>query len=486
MSSQASALSYAIRFRTVGKYFGQLCLALGLLTMVPLGVSLGFGDTGISLRYAVVLVILVAVGLPLSRLQATGRIQTNEAMVIAALVFLAAPLLMTYPMMGSGLSFVDGLFEAVSASTTTGLSTVIGIESKPLSFLFSRAWMQWYGGLGMVILFLAILVRPGLTAKTLAVTEDIEDDLAGGTKAHARRVLVVYGILTLVGILLLWLLGGDFFEAILYTFSAVSTGGFAPHELSLSGFGAWPLQWAVTLFCLAASISLVLYFISFSRKPGLLYGDLQLRMLLLLGLLFSAVLMLCMTTSGMPWPQAFHHAPLLALSAQTTAGFSTLDVATLDDASKGVLIISMAIGGGIGSTAGGFKLLRLLILLRILQITIVRTCLPSHAVLNARLGQQRLEDDQIREALCIILLFIMVITLSWLPFLVMGYDSLDALFEVVSATATVGLSAGITDVSLPWPLKGILCFDMLMGRLEIVAWLVLFYPRTWIGKRTEV
>lgn len=486
MSRQAIELRYAIRFLTVGRYSGQLCLALALLASVPLAVSLLFQDTASSIRYAAAVLLLGTAGFILSRLQASPRIQANEAMVIVTLVFLLMPLLMTYPMMASGLHFVDALFESVSACTTTGLSTMATVADKPPVFLFARAWMQWYGGLGFVVLSLAILVHPGLTAKTLAGTDEHEEDLAGGTRAHARRVLLSYGGLTVLGIGVLWLLGGDFFHAVLYTFSAVSTGGFSPHDLSLKEYGGWPLQWAVTLLCLAASISLTLYYNACRKGPRLLYEDLQLRALLLTGLLVIALLMLCLAADGMAWSKALHHGPLLALSAQTTAGFSTLDPRSLDSASKGILICSMAIGGGIGSTAGGFKILRLLILVRLLHVTIVRTCLPPHAVLDPYLGKRRLQDKEIQEALGIILLFIAVVLCSWLPFLVMGYDPLDALFEVVSATGTVGLSAGITGPDLPWFLKGVLGADMLMGRLEIVAWIVLFYPKTWIGKRAEV
>jgi len=486
MSRQAAELSYAVRYRTVGKYFGQLCLALALLTAVPLVFSLGSRAIGSSLRYAAAVLVLGAAGFGLSRIKASQRIQTNEAMVIVALVFLVTPLLMTYPLMGSGLNFSDALFEAVSACTTTGLSTLATVEDSPRIFLFTRAWMQWYGGLGIVILSLALLIHPGLTAKTLAVTDDLEDDLAGGARAHARQVLLSYGSLTALGIGVLWLIGGDLFNAVVYTFSALSTGGFSPHDQSLKEYGSWVVQWGVMLLCLAGSISLTLYYDACRKGLGLLYKDRQVRALLTTTLIFVGLLVSCLISQGMDWSQALHHGPLLALSAQTTAGFSTLDIGRLDSTAKGTLILSMAIGGGIGSTAGGFKILRLLILMRLLHLTIVRTCLPPHAVLTPYLGDQRLQDKEIQEALGIILLFITVVLFSWLPFLAMGYEPMNSLFEVVSATGTVGLSTGITGPDLPEALKAVLCIDMLMGRLEMVAWIVLFYPNTWIGKRAEV
>lgn len=145
----------------------------------------------------------------------------------------------------------------------------------------------------------------------------------------------------------------------------------------------------------------------------------------------------------------------------------------------------MLTGGGMGSTAGGFKLLRLLMAVSVLRLILLRTCLPKHAIINPRLAGRRLQDEEIRAALLLIMLFVVVASLSWLPFVAMGYDPLDSLFEVASALGTAGLSVGVTSASLPTLLKGILCIDMLMGRLEIIAWLVMLYPGTWFGRRME-
>jgi len=181
-----------------------------------------------------------------------------------------------------------------------------------------------------------------------------------------------------------------------------------------------------------------------------------------------------------------YHGFMMGVSAQTTAGFATTSVTQLDSASKLVMIISMMIGGSIGSSAGGFKLFRLLILLRVLQLMLRRAGMPPHAVITSSLAGQRLEDNDIIRALRLILLFVIIIVVSWVPFLVMGYNSLDALFEVVSACGTVGLSTGIARPELEPLLKGVLCFDMLAGRVEIIALLILFYPRNWFGQRGEI
>jgi trk system potassium uptake protein TrkH len=149
------------------------------------------------------------------------------------------------------------------------------------------------------------------------------------------------------------------------------------------------------------------------------------------------------------------------------------------------MILSMFVGGDVGSTAGGIKIVRLLILARLVQVLLQRTSVTPHAVLTPRLGGRRIEADEARDAVCLAALFAGVNAASWVAFLAAGYDPLNALFDVASATGTVGLSSGVTSADLPAALKAVLCFDMLAGRLEVVALLVLFYPRTWIGRRAR-
>jgi len=469
----------------VFKYFGQLCLVLAALSLVPLVMSVIFGDTHITLRYGIVIVGLATFGAGLARMQSPSRVQTNEGMVLVALMFLFTPLVMSYTMMGSGLSFADAFFEAVSGVTTTGLSTKATLINAPQTFLFARSWMQWYGGLGIVVLSIALVMQPGLVAKGLAATEADTDDLIGGTRAHARQAIKIYSILTVLGIVVSLSVGFGFFDAVLYTFAAVSTGGFAPNDGSLATFG-WPAQVLITLLCLAGAIPLIFYYRIFKEKGRVAVDFLQVQAVVIASLVVSlAVATTMRLSSGMAWPQILHHAPLLAFSAQTTAGFSSMPCVQLDAGSKLILIFSMLVGGGAGSTAGGFKLLRLLILASVFRVIILRTCLPKHAVIEPRLAGRRVQDAEIHTSLLLIALFVSVVALSWLPFVAMGYSPLDSLFEVVSATGTVGLSVGLTSASLPPLLKGILCIDMLLGRLEIIAWLVILYPGTWFGRRME-
>jgi trk/ktr system potassium uptake protein len=485
MTKQATELRYAVRLRVVSKYFGQMCLVLAALTAAPLVMSLIYGETRVALRYGLVLAGLTALGGRAARFRAPSRVQANEGMVLIALLFLFAPLVMTYPMMGFGMSFIDAFFEAVSGVTTTGLSTQASLTGASSTLLFSRAWMQWYGGLGIVVLALALVTQPGLLAKGLAVNEAEASDLIGGTKAHMRRILKVYAALTVAGIVGSLLAGLGLLDAVLYTLAGVSTGGFAPHDGSLAVFG-WPAQAWITLTCLAGAVPLTLYHQMFWQKRGAAVDMLQ--PLAVVGAAIALTLLLGASMrllGGVPWGQVLHQAPLLAVSAQSTAGFSAMPLSQLDPGSKLLLIFSMIVGGGAGSTAGGFKMLRLLIAASAFRLIMVRTCLSRHAVIEPRLAGRRLQGDEIQEALLLIVLFVIVVAISWVPFVATGYSPLDALFEVVSATGTVGLSVGITNAALPAHLKMVLCADMLLGRLEIIAWLVLLFSGTWFGRRME-
>jgi trk system potassium uptake protein TrkH len=481
MGAQASELSYAVRPWVLAVYIGQLCLVAAALTLPPLLFAVFEADLDVCLRYAVVIAVFGAPVLFLKRLREPKRIQTNEAMVIAAIIFVLVPAATTWPLMGAGLSFTDALFEAVSGVTTTGLTTLDTVADKPAHFLFARSWMQWYGGLGFVVLSLALVVRAGSATKELSVVENREEDLVGGTKTYARRVFRIYALMTLVAGIAVVLTGVSPFEGLLYALAAVSTGGFSPLDESLAPLAGSFAPAVVLLACVAGAVPLAFYYQV--RRPGWrkTFGFLQTVALAIFIGVAATILSLWFAWRGNA--PAWWHAPLLIFSAQSTAGFSTVDPANLDAASKLLLMIAMFTGGGAGSTAGGIKLIRTLIIGKLLMLLLFRTSLTPHAVARKQLHGRTLDGGECQEAMLVVLLFLGVIVFSWSAFLLGGYDPIDSLFEVVSAVGTVGLSTGITGPDLPGVLKAVLCVDMLLGRLEILAWLVLIYPRTWIGRR---
>lgn len=457
----------------------MLGVVLAALNSVPLAVAVLFGEFEVAGRYGVVLVALLALALPLARMKASERLQANEALAVVVGVFVLGSLVSSYPLGMAVGSWLDGWFEAVSGITTTGLSTTASVEDKSRAFLFARAWMQWYGGLGIVVLSLALFLHNGVAGRRLMDTEATGDTLVSTTRTYARRVAIVYGVLTVCAVLGIWLAVGDGFVALAHGLSAVSTGGFSTFDDSLAGLGPGASA-VITGFAWLGAVSLPLYYLAWQKGPGVLRRDPELRALIVATALLGTLLYLWMPTGG-GWLDAL----LMGMSAQSTTGFSTVVVGELDDASKLAMIGSMLAGGSVGSTAGGFKLLRLLLLLRLLQLVLVRTAAPRHAVIDVRLGGRRVDDEDLWRAILLMVMFMLLVFLSWLAFVAHGYPALDALFEVASASGTVGLSTGITRPDLEPFLKAVLCFDMLAGRVEIFALLVVLYPGTWFGKRSE-
>jgi trk system potassium uptake protein TrkH len=267
--------------------------------------------------------------------------------------------------------------------------------------------------------------------------------------------------------------------AVTYALSSVSTGGFAPKDASLGGLVGWTSPALVTIACLAGSIALGWYRRAVSQGFRA-FLEPQVRMLLTMGGAFVLLTALTQVLSG---DASLYHiaqrAPLMALSAQSTAGFANIEPSLLDEATRFLLIVAMIVGGGVGSTAGGIKLLRVLILLKVFHAFVMRSRLSPHTVFEPKIGKQRVQREEVQEAATITALFLSVVVLSWFAFLLSGYDGFDSLFEVVSATGTVGLSTGLTSTELPVVLKLVLCLDMWMGRLEVLPMLLLFNPMTW-------
>ena len=483
--ASAESLSYAVRPMVVGLYVGQLLVLVGLLSVPPLVFAFINGEYTHAAGYAAAIAAMLAAGLLLQRGPRPKDIQLNEALVVVATIFLLVPLVMAVPMMSAGIGFLDALFEAVSGITTTGLSTLASVEDKPASLLFTAAWLQWLGGIGIMVLSFTLLFGQSASAKRLSGVLNSQEGILGGTRAYAVVVMRAYLALTALGIAALWLAGAGVFPAITLTLSSVSTGGFAPFDASLGGMTA-TVQSLVIALCVAGAICIPLFSQAVRGNGRDLLRDPELHALLIAGLVVGALLALG------HWSQAAatgrHTLDLLltAFSAQTTAGFSVVPVQTMDPFSKAVLIVSMFVGGSVGSSAGGIKLLRLLVLIKLIRLIILKTRLTPHASMQAPIAGRTWSDDELVRILAVIGLFAAVVAASWLPFLWYGYDPLDALFEVVSATGTVGLSTGISGLALPPALKGLLCLDMLLGRLEILPLLVFLAPRTWIGRRRPI
>lgn len=478
-----TTLEHAVRPRVLARYGGQLALTVAALTTVPLVAALIGGALTSAMALAVTVLLLALGGWMAQRIEAPTEIQPNEALVLAAGAFLLTPVAMIWPLSAYGLAPLDAWFEAVSAVTTTGLSTIEAPERQPWALLVTRSWMQWYGGLGFAALCVVMLVPHGLVARRLLEPTGASESNIPSMIGHARRLFAIYAAITLTGFLALWAVEGNGLRALIHILSGVSTGGFSSLDDSLAGFDRPASAWLLSTVTLLAAISLPLYLSAARGDWRRVFEDGELRALVVLTVTISLVLSAILASGGMSPLIAVKQAVFLGISAQTTSGFTGLEPSALPDAAKWTSILSMTIGGSIGSTAGGIKLLRLLVLLTVIQLLIRRMGLPRHAVAEPRLNGRPLDTDEMLHILVVPTLFLLVVTASLVPFLLHGYAPLDALFEVVSATGTVGLTTGITSSELPTFLKTVLAFDMLAGRMEFIALLVVLSPHTWFGRR---
>jgi trk/ktr system potassium uptake protein len=474
-----SAVHFAVRLGTVAKLLAHLYGLLAVLTLVPAAVAYATGSGLTAGVYLAIAATLGAAALAGRRLCPVGRVQRNEAATVVSLLFVTSSLLMALPMMTFGVPFIDAWFEAASGITTTGLST-LQFDDKPTAFLFSRAWLQWIGGIGVVVLALAVIVSPGFTAKSLGFSSSETGDTVGGTRAHARRVMRIYLTVTALGIIALWLAGMSPLDAVLFCFAAVSTGGFAPRADSLASLGMWQTL-IVNALCIAGAVSFHVYYMStfaWRRRTRL-----DSQFYALLAALAIATLLVSGIATLTGSPLGWRDLASLVISAQTTAGFSTTSVVALPPWLMIALCVLMFVGGGIGSTAGGVKLGRVMFIAAWARMYLVRTGLAPNVHTVVRVGGRKVGYADLEDVLAVVACFSVVLVASWLTFVAYGQAPLPALFEVTSALGTVGLSAGLSNGDLPTALKVVLCADMLFGRVEVVALVLVLLPRTWIGRR---
>lgn len=479
--SAPSSLSYGVRPSVIAKYLGQLFFVSAATSFIPLVASIVFGDFGISLAYLAVIGFFSLCGFFSRGIEAPKKVQFNEAYVIVGLAFLLTSFILSFPVKMIGISWIDAWFETVSGITTTGLSTLRGVEEKARTFIFSRSWMQWYGGLGIVVLSMGLAMQPGTVAKKLSATLTDQEEIIGSTRAHARKVFFIYTLFTIAAVITFLIFGLPLLPSLALAFSSISTGGFSPFNDSLQSLPL-SISYFVVLFSLLGAISFPLYWIYQKKQLTALLGNIQLWTILICCFVVFCLYVFFSSEGVSVWSQAI----IETVSAQSTAGFTSAPISTLSNGSKLILIGSMMIGGSSFSTAGGIKVFRLLILLKALHRIFFNTSLSKHAVYENTVGGYRIDSEEREKAYGIIFFFLTWMFFSWVCFVGYGFDPLNSLFEVTSALGTVGLSTGIVSTELPFFLKSILCIDMFLGRLEFLTFLVLFYPRTLFGRRIQV
>lgn len=477
------SLIYAVRWSALGHLASRLAVILVLFCLPSIVAALLFSEYHYIPWLLGVIALLMVFALATWRLPEPHRLLISEGFVLTSATFILVPLIMSLALWPTSMSFSDLILETTSAITTTGLSTVAEPEQVDRTFVFTRAWMQWYGGLGIVLFSVAFLMQRSLAVYQLLEVPESQGIVSAAT-VYGRRILKVYLIITLVAVVVCWAALGDFYNGLLHGLAAISTGGFSSFSSSLEAL-PFVAQLAIMLCGLAGAVSFAIY-LHLSRKSWQqVFGNRELQFFIGLVFLICALLTLIDWINGSDFLDAVRNAFIMGSSALSTTGFSSLPISQMSDDYILVLILAMFFGGCLGSTAGGFKIFRLMVVFQVLITYFRRASSSPHAVIEPRIQGRLLTQDQVQLAMLIGTLFMGLTLVSWVLFLSYGFAAVDSLFEVVSAVATVGLSSGITSSELPWVLKGVLCIDMIAGRVEVLALLYLFYPGAWFGRRNQ-
>ena len=478
--------------RLVFKVVGISLLIEAAFLLLPLLIAL-FAKSGDAPAFAVTALACAALGFPLSRLNTPHAMMQNRdgyAAVALCWLFLSALGALPYTLSGC-CSYVDALFETVSGFTTTGASIFSSPSLLPRGIQFWRALTQWMGGMGVLVLLLALLPKLGGGSVNLMKAESpgpISSKLLPRTADTAKALYVIYIALTVSETLLLRIAGMPWFDAVTTSFTTISTGGFSIRDSSIAYYNSEAIVWIIIFFMFVSAINFSLLFLAFVQrkvKEALQSEELHWYVLIVLGTAALIAVQLHFY-SGLPAYTAVSHSVFQVVSLITTTGFATADFALWPFFSQALLLTVMFIGGCAGSTGGGIKVSRILLLFKSLRRDLRRTLHP-HEVRPITLDGKRVEESTISS---ISLFFFAYLVILLLSAVVVSADALsfgEAFSAALTSISNVGPGIGVLGPTSNFGALSdlstfVLTWTMLLGRLEIIPVLVLFFPALWRHK----
>jgi len=453
-------------------YLGYIMQGLGIVLLVPILVALIYGEYIKVSAFFIPCFISFLLGTAFTKkFKNYNKLRLKHGMLISSFAWLWASMIGASIMtLSLDIHFVDALFENMSAWTGSGMTFFVNVEILPKSILFLRSLEQWIGGLGIVIIFIGILIRAGTAASRLYKSEAREEKIKPNIANTLRKALEIYLIYTAAGIILFILAGLPIFDAINLTFTSISTGGMSIKNANV-GFYQNSLVYIITMaLMILGATSFSIHYKIVKTKGKSVLKDVQFQLLICLILIASAFILV--TNKMVPIEELF-----TIVSAITTTGANVVppyELARWSSASLIVLMVLMLIGGSSGSTGGGLKLIRVITVLKGMNLTVTNLVSPEGRVVSTRIGGKKINEREIKEASAYMVIFLMFLVCGWIIMTLYGYDPFTALFDVISIQSNNGLSTGIVFGGLPMPVKLTLIFLMWIGRLEIIPVLVVF------------
>ncbi len=479
-----------MQYKAIQRIIGIL-LALFSLTMLPPAVLAWVYDE-ISLNaflYAFVLVMVIGLVLWLPVYSHRKELRLRDGFIVVVMFWVVLGLSGSLPfILSAKLSFVDAVFESVSGLTTTGATVIFGLDEMPLSVLYYRQQLQWLGGMGIIVLAVAILPMLGIGGMQLYRAETPgpmkDNKLTPRITETAKALWYIYLGLTVACALSYWLAGMSPFDAIAHSFSTIAIGGFSTHDASIGYFNSALIESVAIVFMLLAGVNFALHFLAWrglSLRPYL--GDPEFRFYFMILLIVSAITSYFLYASGtFDSPGgALHNGIFQAVSIGTTAGFTTAEYHNWPLFLPVLLLLTSFIGGCAGSTGGGLKVIRVLLLLKQGGREIKRLIHPN-AQFAVKVGNKPLPSRVIDAVWGFFSLYVVCFCVMSVILAATGLDFVTS-FSAVAACMN-NLGPGLGDVGLNYAsindaAKWVLCFAMLLGRLEIFTLLVLLTPAFW-------
>lgn len=480
-----------MNFKIVIAILGLIVLFIGVAMLFAIPFSLYYSD-GAHLPLLFSSGFCIVIGLSVWYIFKSNEydLTPRASFAIVTFAWVVMSLAGTIPFVVSGAipNFTDAFFETVSGFTTTGASILTNVEAMPKGLLFWRSMTQWLGGMGIILLSLAILPVLGVGGMQLFKAESpgpTVDKIKPRIGETAKVLWQVYALLTILLILLLILGGMNLFDAISHSFTTMATGGYSTKNLSVGHYNSLYIDAIITIFMFIAGVNFVLHYRAlrgdfksyFKNNEFVFYLS-----VIVISILFS-VLLLMKSGNYNSFLDAIRYGSFQTVSIITTTGFSTADYELWPYAIQFLLFILMFIGGCAGSTGGGIKNMRMLILLKNGN-TELRKLIHPKAIVPVRFNGKTIQQDIINNILAFFVLFIATFVVTTIILTTLGMDIISSMGAVIASLSNIGPglgSIGPTDNYSHIPILGkwILSFCMIIGRLELFTALVIFTKVYW-------
>jgi len=480
-----------MRWRYILKVVGALTLFLAAAMLPALGVGLIYRDASVrALSISIGLTLAGGLALYLSCVRCRVEIVTQrEGMTVVALGWTVIGLFGALPFYfeGSFPVFVDALFESVSGFTTTGSSVLGDIEAVSPGLLFWRSLIQWLGGMGIIVLSIAILPFLGVGGMQLykaEVPSPVPDKLQPRIRDTALILWKVYAGMTAAQVVLLMLGGMSLFDAACHAFTTMPTGGFSTRNASVAAYNSAYIDGVIVLFMLLAGVNFSLHYQFLKGRRLAFWKDAECRFF------FGAVALLTLLVSVDVWgavydsaAQALRYGAFQVMSILTTTGYATADYEQWPAMSQLILLLCMFLGASAGSTGGGMKCLRVMLGFKYCYRELF-TLVHPRAVTHVKLAGRAVPDDVMRSVMGFMALYVALFAVCSVLLAGLGVDFVTAFAAVASALGNVGPGfGGVGPVEnfghLPALGKWLLIWCMLLGRLEIFTVIILLVPEFW-------